>query len=141
MNLVLNDDHVGEAVTEESIARYLSSFIEGDADSIFILSSEQGFVQAAKREDGSFVLEHCDRSVDEHWVCSADNLSREQLSFAFKSYFLADKSWVKRFSWEKMDLEVSDDAPQLSELKQWHMGVVLVVVLVFLIWSLIKTFA
>ena len=140
MDLILNDEEVGEA-SEENIPGVLSAFINGDADSFIILRCERGFIQAAKRKDGSFLLEHCDRSEDEHWECSQDNLSPEQLAFAFKSYLLANRSWVQQFSWERMDLQISDDSKSQSDLKIWHMAVLLVIVLAWLIWSLVTTYA
>jgi hypothetical protein len=40
MNLELNGGDVREVASEESILRLLNAFIEGDADSFVILSSE-----------------------------------------------------------------------------------------------------
>ena len=139
MDLILNDTDFWEA-SEENIPRVLSEFINGDADSFITLVCERGFILAAKRNDGSFLLERREVPEDEHWVCPQANLSPEQLAFAFKSYFLANRSWVQQFSWEPMDWQSSDHAERHSELKIWHMAVLLVIVLAWLIWSLVTTY-
>ena len=141
MELLLNDNDVGEDPSEENIPRFLSAFINGDADSFILLRCERGFVQASKRNDGSFLLERRDSPDDEHWECSQGNLSSEQLAFAFKSYFLGNRSWVQQFSWEPLDWQSGDKAENLSDLKIWHMAVLLVIVLAWLIWSLVTTYA
>jgi len=140
MDVILNDTIVGEA-SEERISRVLSEFINGDADSFITVSCEHGFIQAAKRKDGSFFLEYRDTSEGDHWVCSQGNLSPGQLAFAFKSYFLANRSWVQQFSWEPMDWKSSDHSEHHSELKIWHMAVLLAVVLAWLVWSIVTTYA
>jgi len=141
MELLLNDNDVGEDPSEENIPRFLSTFINGDADSFILLRCERGFIQASKRKDGSFLLERRDSPEGVHWECSQGNLSLEQLAFAFKSYFLGNPSWARQFSWEPLDWQSSDKAESQSDLKIWHMAVLLVIVLAWLIWSLVTTYA
>jgi hypothetical protein len=140
MTLVLNGDEVDEPVSELNLPLYLAQFFDGDVDSFIILLSERGFVQASKRKDGSFMLERKEGSAAEHWECSAENLSREQLVFAFESYFLGNPAWASKFSWTLLEWPDGEEAPKLSELKRWHMWVLLAFILAWLIWSIVKTY-
>jgi hypothetical protein len=145
MNLDLNGSEVAENASETDLTTCLDSFFGGAKDSIVILSSGEKFVQVCKGKNEEFILERQDGSAEQHFRCSNQNLSREQVRSAFKGFHTNRPAWVEELSWEREILD--DDSYSDSDLQSntpltlRHMMILLAIVAIALAYSLIKTFA
>jgi hypothetical protein len=140
MDLELNGDAFAQDATESDLARCLDGFFSDAQDSFVILSHKQSFVQAAKNERGGLVLERQDGSTEKHFRCSKDNLSQQDIRAAFSGFIVKSGAWTNELPWERVTLEDDSDSESSTPLTLRHMTILLVIVAVFLVYSLIKAF-
>ena len=143
MNLDLNGSEVAENASETDLARCLDSFFGGAKDSFVILSSGEKFVQVGKGKNEEYILERHDNSTEQHFWCSNQNLSREQVRSAFEGFHSNRPAWVEELSWEReiLDVDVDSEPESSTPLTLRHMMILLAIIAIALAYSLIKTFA
>jgi len=140
MNLELSGDTFAQNATEIDLARCLDSFFSATQDSFVILSHNHGFVQVAKNKRGGFVLERQDGSTEKHFRCSKENLSQQDIRGAFSKFITKSEVLESELPWERVTLNDDSDSGSSRPLTVKHMIYLLVIVAVFLAYSLIKTF-
>ena len=139
MNLELNGDAFAQNANESDLARCLDSFFGAANDSFVILSHKEGFVQVAKNKRGVFVLERQDGSSEKHFRCSKEILNQRDIRAAFSNFIAKSAALESELPWERVMLDDDSDS-ESRPLTVNHMIILLVIIAVFLVYSLIKTF-
>lgn len=89
--------------TPENIDQVLRSLSIPDNSHAILERQPSCYIQAAVHDDGSFLLEHQDGSLDHHYRVPRP-VSREDVIAAFQSYLRQDGQWQSRFEWEAVDV-------------------------------------
>jgi uncharacterized protein (DUF2249 family) len=92
--------------TSKSIAEVIASLREQkEGDRFAILSGDdpQVYIQTLSTPEG-FQLEYQDGSIAQHYHCTRENLSADEVIEAFGDYLAGDVFWKRRFQFECRDL-------------------------------------
>ena len=104
MELVVNGSVQDGRLTNEAIEAAIRS-LASDGDSFAILAkSEMSYLQTSGSPKAGFVLEYQDGSIEEHYSCTAHELSADQVVVAFQRYFAGDNRWRTDMDWVRADL-------------------------------------
>jgi hypothetical protein len=105
MRLELGYGRVVETPTPQAIAEDLATLRVPGCEFAVLEADRPGFyMQAAKNQDGSFILEHQEGSLGKHYNLPY-TVDLEDVIEAFSSYLLKDDRWRKNHGWEKMELK------------------------------------
>ncbi|MDJ0941464.1 MAG: hypothetical protein QNJ00_17005 [Woeseiaceae bacterium] len=108
MTLIIGGTEVPGDVDEATIEHALRRLDDGRDAFVILQLSNQTYMQVAGGP-GNFKLEYQDGSIEEHYSCSRNDLSADDVVNAFLSYFRVDNRWRKDYPWEPLDLGI---APQ-----------------------------
>ena len=132
MELVINGDTVAEPVTDALIAQSINS-LTGDGDSFAILAkASETYMQTSGGPSYGFILEYRNGSESEHYSCSNNELTADEVIWAFQSYFADDGQWETKLEWQTQVFDYSQGSTGIN----YGYGLVVVAVAALLIWKL-----
>lgn len=98
-----DSDAVIPDADESKLTDALAALERGDIEYV-ILTDDARFMQAAGDARSGYVLEYNDGSDREQFRATRQNIEKEELAGAFRSYLNRDATWKTLFSWEKFKL-------------------------------------
>jgi hypothetical protein len=106
--VTLESPHLQQSVeaTPDKIAEVIASLPQQkESDRFAILSGndEQVYVQTLSTPQG-FQLEYQDGSIAQHYHCTREDLSADEVIEVFRDYLGGDVFWKRRFQFECRDL-------------------------------------
>ena len=105
MRLQLADGSVVESPTPQALAENLGTLrVPGCEFAVLEVDRPGFYMQTAKNQDGSFILEHQEGSLAKHFNLPY-YIDLEDVVEAFSSYLLKDDRWRKNYEWQKMELK------------------------------------
>ena len=105
MRLELGDGRVVEIPTPQTMTEDLTTLRVPGCEFAVLEADRPGFyMQTAKNQDGSFILEHQEGSLAKHYNLPYV-VDLEDVIEAFSSYLLKDDRWRKNHEWQKMELK------------------------------------
>lgn len=106
MRLQLADGSVIENPTPQALAENLGTLRVPGCEFAVLETDRPGFyMQTAKNQDGSFILEHQEGSLAKHYNLPYNIVDVDDVIEAFSSYLLNDDRWRKNHEWQKMELK------------------------------------
>lgn len=103
--LVLNGEKEITNPTPAQIRQALRSLTGDEAFAIYEKSgSGLTYMQTAGSPESGFELEYQSGSIDAHFACTNSALTFEEVQQAFLWYAAGDDQWLKKFTWEPMEI-------------------------------------
>lgn len=135
MKLELSGTEVEKELDDALIKNLLAS-LKSDDDSFLILSKDAAsYIQTAKADDGFFVLEYQEGSLDNHYECEDEKLNLQKVSMAFSSYFNGTDEWKTALKWVPQDFSAPGTPISLPVKLLVLMIVAVIIAAAFLIIS------
>lgn len=99
MKLEINGTRIAEPLTRQVIEDAVRG-LDGDGDSFAILSLTDMHYMQTCGGPGNYVLEYQAGSLDQHFTCTKNPVSADDVVRAFLSYFETDGRWESDFDWK-----------------------------------------
>jgi len=102
MKLELENGTIYEEPNSTKIREVLSE-LDLYESTFAILSSNEGFIQAAQLTTDSFILEYKENYNEILYNATNEEISLEQIISVFQSYAEGNDDWKTQFEWQTMD--------------------------------------
>ena len=107
-----------EHPTDEQIDSTLRELVSSGGGFAILSQSEQVYIQTAENDEGECTLEYREGSVENHFCCTSEELSIDDVIGAFQDYANNNDAWKTRFPWRPLymdpDAEVQQAASESS---------------------------
>ena len=103
MNLTTEGGLGGKNIGEQDIVEAFRNDAKRGGFIILSHDNQMIYMQAAGDEDGSYILEYQDGSLESHYQCP-NELSKARVQEAFIKYFRNDATWRSDFDWQRISM-------------------------------------
>ena len=112
MQLTIEDGTVITNLTPETLRAALAKLRQPSCNFAVLDARQDFYIQTAVNDDGSFVLEYQQGTLDDHYEVPYRIIYVEDVVDAFESFLLEDGRWKEIFEWEKVNF--GDISPSVS---------------------------
>ena len=106
MQLTLEDDTIIAEPTKESLDASLRTLRIPGCTFAVLDAQADFYMQTARNDDGSFVLEYQEGKLDQHYEVPYF-VDIEDVIEAFSSFLAMDNKWREKFEWKKVEITPS----------------------------------
>ncbi len=138
MRIEVTGELFADPVTESQIDDALALLTGERGEAFAILSqNDMTYIQTSGWPEVGFDLEYQEGSLHNHFRCTKENLTLEEVSWSFKQYVRGDASYKEELPWERDELLAAavDNQTRLPPFLLPAVAIV-VVAIIFLIWQL-----
>jgi hypothetical protein len=111
MQLDLSGNVISQKTDSALSTKLLQELKGGDGSFLILSNEEEGFIQACRNSDGSFVLEYKD---NEQYECADKMLNLQKVTMAFLSYFEGAEDYKTKLIWQPLHTNSNNEKKSVA---------------------------